>query len=70
MSSPNYWEKVFDVLLGAIELADTPGKFCMAEKDVLCNSEANAFVDDMESVMATGPALQRIADVVFTRSLG
>ena len=64
VSSPNYWKKVYDILLRAIEIADTPGKLCIGESDTLYTTEANAFVDDMTSVTATGPALQQIADVV------
>ena len=64
VSSPNYWKKVYDILLRAIEIADTPGKLCIGESDTLYTTETNAFVDDMTSVTATGPALQRIADIV------
>ena len=42
VSSPNYWKKVFDILLRAIELADAPGKLLMAEQDSLYSSEARA----------------------------
>ena len=64
MSSPNYRKNVFDILLRAIEIADTPGNLCMAEQDALCTLEANALVDGMASVTATRPTLQRRPDVV------
>ena len=32
---PNYWKKVYDILLRAIEIADTPGKLCVGESDRL-----------------------------------
>ena len=38
VSSSNYWKKVFDNLLRAIEIADTPGKLLMAQHDQLCSS--------------------------------
>ena len=36
----------------------------IGESDRLYTTKANAFVDDMTSVTATGPALQRIAVIV------
>jgi hypothetical protein len=64
VDSPNKWKRAFDILLTALRLGVPEGKFYLRNGSSLYSSHGVGFVDDLVSIVGTGTALQKTADIV------